>query len=59
MKNESSREQRLTIVGGTYSNKGGLAIVNGTFKVFKELDIDFRYIVDPESSFPIEFFYFI
>jgi len=46
----------LAIVGGTYSNKGGLAIVHGTFKVFKELGINFKYMIDPELSFPPEFF---
>jgi polysaccharide pyruvyl transferase WcaK-like protein len=46
----------MSLVGGTYSNKGGLAIVQGTFKVLKELGIDFKYIIDPESFFPFEFF---
>lgn len=55
MNNESSGERTLTIHGGAYLNKGGTAIVHGTFKVLKELGIDFRYIVDPEP-FPIEFF---
>ena len=56
MKNESSNERTLTLYGGTYSNKGGAAIVYGTLKVLKELGIGYRYVIDPEPFFPIEFF---
>lgn len=55
--NQKNRmRNRLVIIGGTYSNKGGLAIVHGTLKVFKELNIGFKYIIDPDISFPREFF---
>lgn len=48
-------ERTLTLYGGTYLNKGGAAIAYGTLKVLKELDIGFKYIIDPEP-FPIKFF---
>lgn len=46
----------LIVLGGTYSNKGGLAIVEGTLKTFRDLGINVRCIVDPDPSFPDEFF---
>ena len=56
MKNKNSKESSFAIYGGTYLNKGGAAIAYGTLKVLKELDIDFRYIIDPDPFFPTEFF---
>ena len=56
MKNKQLRERSLIICGGAYLNKGGAAITYGTLKVFKELNIDFKYIIDPDPSFPEEFF---
>lgn len=50
------KDKELILLGGTYSNKGGLAIIKGTFKVFNELNISSRYIVDPEPLFPADFF---
>jgi len=54
MKNESQSERTLTLYGGTYLNKGGAAIAYGTLKVLKELDISFKYIIDPEPFFPFD-----
>ncbi len=45
----------IILYGGTYLNKGGAAIAQGTFEVLKKLNIDFRYIVDPEP--PLETLY--
>ena len=47
--------KELILLGGTYLNKGGLAIVEGTLKVFRELGINIRNIVDPDPSFPDDF----
>lgn len=46
MKNE------MILYGGTYLNKGGAAIAQGTFEVLKKLNIDFKVIIDPEP--PLE-----
>jgi len=51
MKNKNPRENSLVLYGGTYLNKGGAAIAYGTLKVLKELDIGFKYIIDPEPFF--------
>lgn len=56
MPEKMTEDKELVILGGTHSNKGGLAIVHGTFKVFNKLGINFKYIVDPDPSFPDEFF---
>lgn len=56
MRNKHVKEHSLVISGGTYLNKGGAAITYGTLNVFKELKIGFRYIIDPDPSFPDEFF---
>lgn len=50
-----NKRKELVLLGGTYSNKGGSAIVYGTLKVLKELKINIRSIVDP-GDFPNEFF---
>lgn len=42
----------IVLYGGTYLNKGGAAIAQGTFEVLKNLNINFQYIVDPEP--PLE-----
>lgn len=51
-----TKDRELILLGGTYSNKGGLAIVKGTFRVFSELGVSPRYMVDPEPLFPADFF---
>lgn len=49
-------DKKLVLLSGTYTNKGGLAIVYGTLKVLNELGIKTKYIVDPEPSFPDSFY---
>lgn len=49
-------EKRLVLLSGTYTNKGGLAIVYGTFKLLDELGFDTKYIIDPDPHFPAEFY---
>lgn len=51
-----SEKQRLVLLSGTYTNKGGLAIVYGTLKLLNNLGIETKYIVDPDPSFPEEFY---
>lgn len=48
--------KRLVLLSGTYTNKGGLAIVYGTLKLLEDLGIKTKYIVDPDPSFPEEFY---
>jgi len=45
-------DNELILYGGTYLNKGGAAIAQGTFEVLKKLDIKFKVIIDPEP--PLE-----
>ncbi len=54
-KKKPLQEKMLTLYGGAYLNKGGTAIAYGTLKVLKELNIDHRYIIDPEP-FSSDFF---
>lgn len=42
----------MVLYGGTYLNKGGAAIAQGTFEVLKKLNINFKVIIDPEP--PLE-----
>lgn len=48
--------KKLVLLSGTYTNKGGLAIVYGTLKLLNDLGIKTKYIVDPDPSFPEEFY---
>lgn len=48
--------KKLALLSGTYTNKGGLAIVYGTLKLLNDLGIKIKYIVDPDPSFPEEFY---
>lgn len=49
-------EKKLVLLSGTYTNKGGLAIVYGTLKVLEDLGIKTKYIVDPDPLFPDTFY---
>ena len=49
-------ERKMILLGGTYSNKGGESIIRGTLKVLRNLNVSFEYIVDPDPSFPNEFY---
>lgn len=41
-------ENEVILYGGTYLNKGGAAIAQGTFEVLEKLNISFNVIIDPE-----------
>jgi len=49
-------EKKFILLGGTYSNKGGEAIVRGTLKTLRKIGVSFEYIVDPDPLFPNEFY---
>lgn len=49
-------DKKLVLLSGTYTNKGGLAIVYGTLKILNELGVKTKYIIDPEPSFPDSFY---
>lgn len=45
-------ENEVVLYGGTYLNKGGAAIAQGTLEVLEKLNISFNVIIDPEP--PLE-----
>lgn len=40
-------KKEIVLYGGTYLNKGGAAIAQGTFEILKKLNVDFKVIIDP------------